>query len=258
MVAAVGDGLTLRGLWRGVVHTFRARWRQLLIASAIVFVPLGLLDAVDELLQETEFEELDDLTAVALLVEAVLHAAGTTVGDAFFSGLVGAVVLAQRGGEGHGIGWVLRNLPWVALIVTDLAFTLLVVAGFLALVVPAFFVITWFALAAPLVKIERLRPMAAFRRSRRLVRGRFWRVFGVVVPVWVGTSVLEGVSEEALPSGTFLANWAAAAATGMVVGALYAVPVVVLAYDLRDRGELTIPSVLARLRGRRFARGRGR
>jgi hypothetical protein len=250
--------LTLGGLWRGVVRTFRERWKELLLASAIVFVPLGLLDTVDEALRETDFEEITDLASVALIAEGLLHAAGTTIGDAFFSGLVGAIVLANRGGHAHGIGWVLRNLPWVALIVTDLAFTLLVAVGFVALIVPGFVAIAWFALAAPLVKIERLRPVAAFRRSRRLVRGRFWRVFGVVVPVWVGTSVLEGASEEAFRSDIFLVEWAAAAGTGMAVGALYAVPVVVLAYDLHDRGELTLPSALARLRGRRLARGRDR
>ena len=48
----------------------------------------------------------------------------------------------------------------------------------------------------PLINMERQPVLATFARSYRLVRGNFWRVLIVWVPIWfVTTTVTEGLSE---------------------------------------------------------------
>src|ERR1044072_5835249 len=65
----------------------------------------------------------------------------------------------------------------------------LIGAGLLAgigiglLVVPGLILMTIGAVIAPVIVVERSGVMAAFGRSRELVRGNGWQVFGVIVPV---------------------------------------------------------------------------
>src|SRR3954454_6329308 len=47
------------------------------------------------------------------------------------------------------------------------------------LVVPGLWLLTLWVLYAPVIAREAAGPVGALRRSRTLVRGRFWRVFGV-------------------------------------------------------------------------------
>jgi hypothetical protein len=55
--------------------------------------------------------------------------------------------------------------------------------GFLLLVVPGLILMTIWAVIAPVIVVERSGVMAAFGRSRELVRGNGWQVFGVIVSV---------------------------------------------------------------------------
>lgn len=53
--------------------------------------------------------------------------------------------------------------------------------GFILLIIPGLFLITIWAVVAPVVVLERSGVFAAFGRSRRLVKGNGWQVFGVIV-----------------------------------------------------------------------------
>jgi hypothetical protein len=74
----------------------------------------------------------------------------------------------------------------------------LVVGLVLAVGVPVFLVAvvylyTAFALAPPAVVLERQGPVAALRRSRALVKGSWWRTFGIVLLVNIIAQVLTGI-----------------------------------------------------------------
>ena len=49
------------------------------------------------------------------------------------------------------------------------------------LIVPGLVLMTWWVLIIPVVVLERTSAGAAFGRSRELVRGYGWNVFGVIV-----------------------------------------------------------------------------
>ena len=57
--------------------------------------------------------------------------------------------------------------------------------GFVLLIVPGLILLTWWSLVAPVTVIERPGVLAAFGRSRELVRGYGWPVFGTIVLVFL-------------------------------------------------------------------------
>jgi hypothetical protein len=57
--------------------------------------------------------------------------------------------------------------------------------GFLLLIVPGLFLLTIWCLIVPVIVLEGAGVLAAFERSRELVRGYGWQVFGTLVLVWL-------------------------------------------------------------------------
>jgi hypothetical protein len=57
--------------------------------------------------------------------------------------------------------------------------------GFLLLVIPGLILLTIWAVIAPVIVVERTGVIDAFGRSRALVRGNGWQVFGVIVVVYI-------------------------------------------------------------------------
>ncbi len=57
--------------------------------------------------------------------------------------------------------------------------------GFALIIVPGLILITFWAVFVPVIVIEGSGALASFGRSRELVRGRAWHVFGTLVLVWL-------------------------------------------------------------------------
>lgn len=85
-----------------------------------------------------------------------------------------------------GILLAVSNAPTAA---TVIAF----VAGVPAFLVAAVYLYTAFALAPPAIVLEKQRVVASLRRSRALVRGGWWRTFGMLLLVNVIAQVLAGI-----------------------------------------------------------------
>jgi hypothetical protein len=64
-------------------------------------------------------------------------------------------------------------------VVTYLLFMLAFAVGLVLLVIPGLIVGVWFMFSCQVCVIERRGPVASLRRSRRLVRGSFWRCAGI-------------------------------------------------------------------------------
>ncbi len=62
--------------------------------------------------------------------------------------------------------------------------------GFLLLFVPGLILLTIWAVIAPVIVVERTGVIEAFGRSRELVRGNGWQVFGVIFVVFVITAIV--------------------------------------------------------------------
>jgi hypothetical protein len=77
--------------------------------------------------------------------------------------------------------------------------------GLILLIVPGLILLTIWAVIAPLIVVERSGVIDAFKRSREMVRGNGWEVFGVVVVAFLIAFVVGlvfGVIGNAISSGT--------------------------------------------------------
>ena len=77
------------------------------------------------------------------------------------------------------LGRVRPQLP--AILVAGVIAGLGILIGLILLVVPGLVLLTWWILVIPVVVLENRRAGESFGRSRELVRGHGWNVFGVIV-----------------------------------------------------------------------------
>jgi hypothetical protein len=232
------EQLGFRSVVAEVAAGYRAHWRVLLLAGLVVFVPLGLLEVVGDHLQEPLDDESGfDLGTIAALAAAIAGVTiGTLVGEVVYTGIVSALVADAHEGRERRLRDVLPHLRLRRLIAIDLLWAAVVLVGFVALFIPGVLFMAWFALVAPAAELEDRGVIASFRRSRELVRRRFWLVLvligGLLVAEDLLTRAAAGISEAATGEG-FVREWVAATLTDLAVAPLYALAAVTLFLGLR-------------------------
>ena len=99
----------------------------------------------------------------------------------------------------------------LALLAVSALFAFGVAIGFVLFVIPGLILLVMWSLVAPVTVLEHPGVFAAFGRSRELVRGNGWAVFGVIVLVGVtvvAVSVAVRLASAALGSfGQALLQW---------------------------------------------------
>lgn len=105
----------------------------------------------------------------------------------------------QDGRRKHSIGGLLRSVEPVLLplMAVSVLFAIGVAIGFVLLIIPGLFLLVFWSVVAPVTVLERPGVFAAFGRSRDLVRGNGWPVFGVIVVVGITVIVVGLVLEVA-------------------------------------------------------------
>jgi hypothetical protein len=128
----------------------------------------------------------------------------------------------QDGRRDNSVADLLRSVKPVfwPLVAVSILFGLGVGIGFVLLIIPGLILLTIWCVVAPVTVLERPGVFAAFGRSRELVRGNGWQVFGVIVIVFLivlGVSILAGIVSEPLGSvGRALIRWAVNAVTAPI------------------------------------------
>jgi hypothetical protein len=206
----------------GVLHEawglYKAHWQHLLGIALVVFGGMAVVRALAAFVFEPQ---------LAWLVAFVV----TLLGYFLVQGaLVKAVADIRDGRADLSIAGTLRA-AWERIGPLATTSTLAVVAiffGLLLLLVPGLILMTWWVVIVPAVILEDKGARAALRRSRELVRGWGWSVFGVIV---ITVLVLIGVSI-ALDVVLFpLADWLQGLVSQILVGTLTA-PFAALAWTL--------------------------
>ncbi len=154
---------------RSVFDIYVDQASVLMPAAAVVFVIAGLLRGV----------LVAAGPATALLGELISLVAGT-----LFTGMVVELVAdVQDGRRDATASQLLRAVTPVLgqLIVVGIIAGVGIVVGFILLIVPGLILLTIWSVAAPVVVLEHPGARAALRRSRELVKGNGWSVFGVIV-----------------------------------------------------------------------------
>ena len=197
---------------------------MLLPASAVVFVITGIVTGVAR-------RRRAGLALLALLLSLV----ATTL----FTGMVVELVAdLQDGRRDHSAGDLLRAAAPVIgqLILVGIVAAIGIVIGFVLIIVPGLILITIWSVAAPGRRARAPGVFAALGRSRELVRGNGWQVFGVIfVLFFLVLFVSSGIEIAADSAGTG-AGLVARVIVGVLSAPLSALAAAVLYFELR--GEL--------------------
>ena len=149
---------------------YKAHWRHFLPLALLVFVVLSLVSLL--------------LSFVLGWFGAILATVIGLVGVFWLQGALCEAVADVRDGRADlSISETLQRVqPRVAsLLGAGLLAGLGVAAGLLLLIVPGLVLLTWWSVIVPVIMLERVPAMESFGRSRALVRGHGWNVFGVIV-----------------------------------------------------------------------------
>jgi hypothetical protein len=233
----VSAELGFRRLLAVVARICVGRWPALLLAGLMIFIPLGLVDVFGY--DELEFDDEADVGTVIIgLLGLGLGVIAALVGEALYAGVVAGLVVAEREGREPSVIELLGRLPLRRLLAVDLLAALVIAAGFVALIVPGLLFVAWFALVAPAVEVEKLGVVAAFRRSRELVRGHVWFVLVLVLPLLIAEAAISDAAQSASFWGLghgFAGDWLGAVLGNLLTSPFYAIAVTVLFFELRAR-----------------------
>jgi hypothetical protein len=212
-----------------IFDIYRDQFTLLIPAALILFLPVaivtGLLYAAD-----------------AGLVGGLVVTGIGAVATFWFQG---TVVEAARdildGRRDHTIGSLFRSVTPVLgpLVITGLFVALATLVGFALLIIPGLFILTFFAVVAPVIVIERAGVVDALRRSIDLVRGNAWQVFSVIVVLFLLEFVANLVLRAVVNSVDSFALYSVAAlVVSLLVAPLRALAASVMFFELKAlRGE---------------------
>jgi hypothetical protein len=169
---------------------------------------------------------------------AILGLATAVVGTTWLQGaFVYAVQDARDGSFDATLGEVFSRVSpsILPLLVAGLLAGLGIAAGLILLIVPGLFLMTIWAVIAPVIVLEKRPPFAAFGRSRELVRGHGWTVFGIVIIAGLLTGIASSILQAAfsfLPQ--FLEILVGGTIAQAIVAPLGAIALAITYFRLRD------------------------
>jgi len=196
---------------------YKAHWRHLLTLALGVYLVLALVTLV-----------------LAVVLGAVGAVAGAFVSIAGIFWLQGALVEAVADIRDGRADLTLRETlkrvrPRIwAIAGASILAALGVMLGLALLIVPGLILLTWWSVILPVIVLERRGVLESFGRSRELVRGHGWSVFGVIVKtvlVLLAVGIVVGIAFAWLPdpSRTYVID---------VVRNLLTAPFIALAWTL--------------------------
>lgn len=162
----IGETFSIYGAQAGV----------LLGTAVVVFVVAGVIQGL--------------LAVAGGLVLGLISAAVNIIAVTLYSGFVVKLVEDVRDGKrDFTVGELLGAATGVlgALVLNSILRGIAIAIGFFLLVVPGLILLTIWAVTAPAIVIERAGAIDAFGRSRELVRGQGWPVFGTIVVAFLIT-----------------------------------------------------------------------
>lgn len=209
-----------------IFSLYGSQFTLLIPAALVLFLPVAIL---------TGFVQAGDIGVVA----AFLSIALSVIATFWYQGLV---VEATRdmldGRRDHSMGSLFGSAaPFIApLLAVGILGGIGIAIGFVLLIIPGLILITIWAVIVPVIVIERAGVFDSFGRSREVVRGNGWRVFGVLVVLFVisavASAVLQGIIG-AITDESFLGYALASLIVNALIAPLSALAATVLYVELR-------------------------
>ncbi len=218
------------GVIRRVFDIYVDQASVLMPAAAVVFVFTGIIAAL-----------LVAASPALALIAVVIDLVATTL----FTGMVVELVAdVQDGKRDASPGQLLQAATPVLgqLILVGIVAGIGIVIGFVLIIVPGLILITIWSVAAPVVVLERPGVFAALRRSRELVRGNGWQVFGVILVLYILVAAVSLIIEGAAQSAGSGVGIVVRVVVGVLTAPLTALAASVLYFELRGAAAGAGPS----------------
>ncbi len=223
---------------RRAIDCGRGRVRFLLGLAALIFIPLGLLDALQTAAGVINTDAASDFELLAQIASAALHFASSLLGVILFGGAVAIAVVGTPPGVDPSLPMIIRRTRWGTLVAIDLLFVAGLFFSALLLVIPLFFFFARYVLAAVLAEIEELGVGDSFRRSAELSRGSRRLVLGILfAAAAIGDIAAQIIQEGAQTLGLdgFVADWISSSGTDILYNPIVALLTVTIALELGGR-----------------------
>jgi hypothetical protein len=165
-----------------IFQIYREQFTLLIPAALVLFIPVAILNGL----------VLSGGGVLAALIAALIAVIATY----WYQGMVvEAVRDILDGRRDYTIGGLFSSAaPYIGpLLGAGILAGIGVAIGLVLLIVPGLFLLTIWAVIVPAIVIERTGVLGAFGRSRELVRGNGWRVFGVIVVLFLLQAVVGGI-----------------------------------------------------------------
>ena len=218
----------LSGVLSEAWQMYKAFARHLLAIAFIIYLAAAVIAALLGLAGGTVGAVLGSLVQIvaAFLLQATLVKAVQDVRDGRADMSIGDTVRAA-----------VPFLGPVALasILAGIAITI----GLLLVIVPGLYLITIWAVIVPVIVLEGSGALASFGRSRRIVRGNGWHVFGTLVLVYIimlAVGIILGLIFSALPHS--LANGLSSIISGTLIAPYLALVVTLVYYRLSATSQV--------------------
>jgi hypothetical protein len=210
-------GAVIRKAW----HIYVDQAPVLMPAAAAVFVVTGIVAAL--LASSGSIGGL-------LIAEVIVIVAGML----FTAMVVELVADVQDGRRDSTPGQLLRAAAPVLgqLIGVGVLAGIAIVIGLFAFVVPGLILITIWSVFVPVIVLERLPGLSSLGRSRELVRGNGWQVFGVLLVLFVLVGLVSVVIEGAAASAGTGIGIVVRVVVGVLTAPLSALAAAVLYFEL--------------------------
>jgi hypothetical protein len=115
-----------------------------------------------------------------------------------------------------------------------------IVLGLILLIIPGLILLTWWSLVGPVVVLEGLGVTESLGRSREVVRGNGWNVFGIIIITTILLAVVRGIVAAIF---SWAPDWLAALAADLIGSSLtapFAAIAITLTYFRLARQEVGI------------------
>ena len=241
----------LLGVYLRVWHTYWAWAPKLLALAAVVFIPLGLVDALLGEVEKNSLNVTDGLHVAALIAALAAVAASSLFGEVFFSGAIAASLTHPEHEEAPSFRHLATHISYGKLIVVDILYVLFTAVGLIAFIVPGILALVYLSLTGPVVELEKRSVRDGFVRSLKLVRGHFLMVAAVVVPIETVGDGLNDVIVHGIHHGLgdgLIAAWVGEAIGNIITAPVFSLAVVLLTLDLIHHRDGTAPALKRRPR----------
>jgi hypothetical protein len=165
-----------------VFKIYGEQFTLLIPAALVLFIPVAVLNGV--------------VYSGGGVLAALIAAAISVIATYWFQGMVvEAVRDILDGRRDQSVGTLFSSAaPYIwPLFLVGLLAGIAIAIGLLLLIIPGLYLLTIWAVIVPVIVIERTGVMNSFGRSRQLVKDNGWRVFGVIVVLFLLQAIVGGL-----------------------------------------------------------------